>query len=186
MEAGAKGRLRISEYRLIARRARGCRVPADRSILVHLTPGVLVSRRWGRDGGIPGRCRQQCPSGGDALFVLARFGHIRREREKKQTNKQKTKAHAYTIRPPKGDKGRRGEKAPSAKERRVRGESHGIKKSCAREGGERVETRGRFLHVGNFVFLFVYCGLRKLKRKWENEIKVMRMTERRGFCGKGK
>ena len=103
----------------------------------------------------------------------------------KKTDKQKRQRRMYTPSVLQRGTKERGKRPPRLK-KGVRGEGHGIKKKKQILCGKGVETRGRFLHVGNFVFLFVYCGLRKLKRKWENEIKVMRMTERRGFCGKGK
>ena len=111
------------------------------------------------------------------VFGLTFFGQIRRE--------QKKQWRTLPLRLQRGQGRKR-----SANERRMAvgkkirscGPSREKTSPWARGGGE-----GK-LHVENMNFFY----LRKLKEKEKNwkknktEIKVMRMTERRGFCGQGK
>jgi len=166
MEAGAKGRLRISKYRLIARRARGCRVPAQIGLFWYLTPGVLVSRRWGRTRRHSRPLPSTMPRWRRCSFRLSSlWSHSSGERKK---NKQKkTKAHVHY---PSSKGGQRKERPPSARERRAGRESHGIKKKCqilCRKGGDARAISP----CGKCVFLFVYCGLRKLKENGKMKLR---------------
>ena len=146
------------------------RTTADRSILAMVRLGLS---RGG--GGIPSRRRQQRP--GDARFCISSlWSNSAGAKEKKKHNGVATTNHRL--------------QRDKARNRRQRWEicrgqgtqSHSVSWPWMRNS--TADTRGGPKGHSTWDFFFFCSGIAEIKnQKIKTEIMVMRMTERRGFCG---
>ena len=141
-------------------------------------------------GGFQSRCHRLW-QGRCARFVLALFGQVWREQKKKK----KEGKHNGAFHPPIPSPLQRGQRRRGRVKKGVvwgntqRGPRNqftfyfeGNPTANARGGGDR-GAPVHLLHVG-IIFLLLFYEIRKLKNwKIKNEIRVMRMTERRELCG---